>query len=110
MGRTSRRKPARLGKKLFCIRQTLGLSQNQLIRHLGFEELVQGTISAFESGGREPSLLVLLAYARAAGVSVETLIDDEIDLPSRLPASPKSEGIKRASTTSRTPKRGIKRK
>lgn len=84
MGRTSRRKPARLGEKLLYIRQTLGLSQNQLIRRLGFEELVQGTISAFESGGREPSLLVLLAYARAADVSVESLIDDDLELPDVL--------------------------
>lgn len=89
MGRTGRRRPARLGEKLLQIRQALGLSQNQLIRRLEFEELVQGTISAFESGGREPSLLVLLAYARAAGVSVETLIDDDLNLPDRLPANRK---------------------
>jgi transcriptional regulator with XRE-family HTH domain len=95
MGRTSRRRPTRLGEKLLHIRQSLRLSQNQLIRGLGFEELVQGTISAFESGGREPSLLVLLAYARAANVSVESIIDDDLDLPNELPASPKSEGVKR---------------
>lgn len=84
MGRTARRKPMRLGKKLLLIRQALGLSQNQLIRRLGFEELVQGTISAFESGGREPSLLVLLAYARMANVTVESLIDDDLNLPDKL--------------------------
>ncbi len=89
MGRTARRKPERLGAKLMHIRKALGLSQNQLIRRLGFEELVQGTISAFESGGREPSLLVLLAYARAAGVSVEMLIDDNMNLPDKLPAARK---------------------
>ena len=97
MGRTGRRKPARLGEKLLQIRQALGLSQNQLIRRLGFEELVQGTVSAFESGGREPSLLVLLAYARAAGVSVEVLIDDELDLPDTLPDSSKKRRAKRIS-------------
>jgi transcriptional regulator with XRE-family HTH domain len=95
MGRTVRRKPARLGSKLLQIRKALGLSQNGMIRFLGFVELVQGTISAFESGGREPSLLVLLAYARTANVSVESLIDDELDLPEKLPASLKSEGIRR---------------
>ncbi|MDQ3816195.1 MAG: helix-turn-helix domain-containing protein [Acidobacteriota bacterium] len=95
MGKTSRRKPVRLGEKLLHIRQALGLSQNQLIRRLGFEELVQGTISAFESGGREPSLLVLLAYARAANVSVESLIDDTLDLPNKLPIKSKpAEGSK----------------
>jgi transcriptional regulator with XRE-family HTH domain len=89
----------RLGEKLLFIRQRLGLSQNQLIRRLGFKELVQGTVSAFETGTREPSLLVLLTYARMANVSVESLIDDELDLPERLPAILKSEGIKRSSTT-----------
>jgi len=107
MGRTSRRRPARLGEKLLYIRQGLGLSQNQLIRRLGFEELVQGTISAFESGGREPSLLVLLAYARMANVPVESLIDDEVDLPGQLPATTKrAEIIKRSVHTST--KRGIR--
>jgi transcriptional regulator with XRE-family HTH domain len=95
MGRTPRRKPERLGEKLLHIRQTLGLSQNQLIRRLGFKELVQGTISAFESGGREPSLLVLLAYARVANVSVESLIDDDLELPGELPARSKRAGGKR---------------
>jgi transcriptional regulator with XRE-family HTH domain len=93
MGRTARRKPTRLGEKLLRIREALGLSQNQLIRMLGFDELVQGTISAFESGGREPSLLVLLAYAHVANVPVETLIDDKLDLPEKLPIPVKHEGI-----------------
>lgn len=95
MGRTSRRRPARLGEKLLQIREALGLSQNQLIRRLGFEELVQGTISAFEAGTREPSLLVLLEYARIANISVECLIDDELDLPEGLPTRSKSEGVGR---------------
>jgi transcriptional regulator with XRE-family HTH domain len=105
MGRTFRRKPARLGEKLLHVRQSLGLSQNQLIRLLGFEELVQGTISAFESGGREPSLLVLLGYARMASVSVETLIDDDLDLPDKLPArANQAENIRR-----RTPRQSVRK-
>jgi transcriptional regulator with XRE-family HTH domain len=95
MGRTARRKPARLGEKLLYVREALGLSQNQLIRLLRFNELVQGTISAFESGAREPSLLVLLEYAHIANVSVECLINDELDLPRELPSRSKSEGVKR---------------
>jgi transcriptional regulator with XRE-family HTH domain len=109
MGRTSRRKPARLGEKLSYIRQALGLSQNQLIRRLGFEELVQGTISAFESGRREPSLLVLLAYARTARVSVEALIDDDLDLPDKLPANQiRARGTAEA-TLERTSKNSLKK-
>jgi hypothetical protein len=34
---------------------------------------------------REPSLLVLLAYARLARVHLEDIVDDAIDLPARLP-------------------------
>jgi transcriptional regulator with XRE-family HTH domain len=47
-------------------------------------------VSQFENGRREPSLLVLLRYARAANVSVEALIDDELDLPAKLPAKPRT--------------------
>jgi transcriptional regulator with XRE-family HTH domain len=43
-----------------------------------------GHISEFENGRREPSLLFLLAVARLAGVSLEILLDDELDLPNRL--------------------------
>lgn len=34
-------------------------------------------ISNFEQGKREPNLMQLLTYARFAGVSVETLIDNK---------------------------------
>jgi transcriptional regulator with XRE-family HTH domain len=43
------------------------------------------SISQYESGQREPPLKVLLQYARAAGLTVEMLIDDDLDLPDRLP-------------------------
>jgi len=100
MGKARRPKPKRLAKKLLEIRQQLGLSQNGLIRHLGFSgELFQSSISAFELGTREPPLPVLLEYARVANIYVEVLINDELDLPSKLPSSKKSEGIKRAAAT-----------
>ena len=105
MGRTPRRKPARLAEKLLYIRQALGLSQNQLIKSLGFEELVQGTISAFESCGREPSLPVLLAYARKANVSVESLIDDDVKLPDELPVILKEAEGKRIAERRNSPKK-----
>jgi hypothetical protein len=38
-------------------------------------------ISEFESNKRETSLLVLLRYARIAGVSTDVLIDDKLNLP-----------------------------
>lgn len=83
MGKASRPRPKRLAEKLVAIRTSLRLSQNELIRELAFEELslVQGTISTYEHGKREPSLPLLLKYARLAKVPVEVLIDDDLDLP-----------------------------
>lgn len=90
MGTVRRPKPRRLAEKLLQIRLTLGLSQNELIRRLDFEkDLVQGTISTYELGKREPSLPLLLRYARLAGVCVDVFIDDELDLPANLPSKPK---------------------
>ena len=65
-----------------------------MIRRLNFKEieLVQGTISTYELGKREPSLPLLLIYARLAGVCVDVLIDDEIDLPAKLPGKPQHFG------------------
>jgi transcriptional regulator with XRE-family HTH domain len=77
-----------LAEKLSEIRSRLDLSQTQMVRRLGVagEKLQPGHISEFESGAREPSLPVLLQYARVAGVPMEALVDDELDLPEKLPA------------------------
>ena len=84
MGHKSRQKPIKLAEKLARIRNELGLSQNGMIRELGLtDELGQSHISMFEHGEREPSLIVLLRYARVAGVSMESLVDDDMDLPKR---------------------------
>jgi|SRR5947209_6585213 len=110
MGRASRSKPAHLAEKLRRIRNSLGLSQNEMLRHLGLdEELFQGSISGYELGTREPPLAVLLQYARAANLYVEALIDDELDLPEELPTKIKSEGIRRKATTKGTSRRGSAR-
>src|SRR5437868_3186260 len=98
MGRAPRPKPARLAAKLTHVRSALGLSQDEMLARLGLSEaegLFRSSISGYERGTREPPLPVLLEYARAANVSVEALIDDALDLPSKLPASPKSGGIRR---------------
>jgi transcriptional regulator with XRE-family HTH domain len=63
----------------------LGLSQNELIRRLDVE-LTQNRISEYETGKGEPPLPVLLRYARLVGVSTDVLIDDELDLPDKLPS------------------------
>jgi transcriptional regulator with XRE-family HTH domain len=96
MGKQSRRRPRRLPEKLLEIRQKLGLSQNEMVRRMGLEdEIERDYISKYERGTLEPSLWVLLQYVRAANVSVEVLIDNELDLPESLPAKVKSEGINR---------------
>jgi transcriptional regulator with XRE-family HTH domain len=45
-----------------------------------------GHISEFERGRREPSLLFILAIARLAGIEMEVLVDDALDVPRRLRA------------------------
>jgi transcriptional regulator with XRE-family HTH domain len=84
MGERARQKPARLAEKLVQIRTALGLSQNELIRRLGVD-LTQNRISDYELGKGEPPLALLLKYARVAGVCLERLVDDDLDLPAKLP-------------------------
>ena len=82
MGRYHRQKPKRLAEKLLQIREKLGLSQNELIRHLALEdEITQSRISGYELGTREPSLPTLLKYARSVNLSTDILIDDDAELP-----------------------------
>ena len=90
MGKYPRRKQKRLAEKLLQIRLALGLSQNEMLRRLGAEEdLYRTNISNYELGEREPPLYVLLGYARLAGVCLDVIVDDDLDLPAKLPAKPK---------------------
>src|SRR5215210_506339 len=83
---SARFRTQRLGEKLRQIREALGLSQSEMLRRLGLEdELWYTQISAYETGRREPPLSILLEYARAANVSTDVLIDDDLDLPEKLP-------------------------
>jgi transcriptional regulator with XRE-family HTH domain len=86
----ARLKPQRLGEKLRQIRDAFELSQTEMLKRLGFEDDIWYTqISAYETGRREPPLIVLLEYARVAGVSTDVLIDDEVNLPKKLPGKAK---------------------
>jgi transcriptional regulator with XRE-family HTH domain len=86
MGTKPRQKPERLADKLRQIRDAFGLSQSEMLKRLEADDLIAyNEISKYELGLREPSLLVLLQYARVAGVCPEVLIDDELDLPEKLP-------------------------
>lgn len=87
MGRSARPKPKRLPEKLLHIRLALGLSQNEMLVRLGLQEkLLRAAVSGYEIGTIEPPLPVILQYARAVNVSTDFLIDDELDLPVKLPA------------------------
>ena len=90
MGRKPRLKPERLAQKLLQIREGLSLSQTEMMRALGFE-IHYSRISEYELGKREPPLPVLLKYARLARVNLESVVDDELDLPAKLPAKPKDK-------------------
>lgn len=106
MGRAARIKPERLAEKLLQVRLTIGISQSEMLSRLAVEALIDYTkISAYERGERVPPLPILLEYARIANVWMDVLVDDELDLPARLPSPVKSEGVRRKSETSRKPKR-----
>lgn len=109
MGRASRQArhyPKRLGEKLLHIRTHLNLSQTGMLERLGSPEGLLGTsISAYERGTREPPLLILLKYARMAGVNVEELIDDDLDLPAKLLSTGKHREVSRPSNSNRARKR-----
>jgi transcriptional regulator with XRE-family HTH domain len=90
MGVKARQRPERLAEKLLQIRLALGLSQSELLRRLEIEDSISyKKISDYERGEREPSLIILLQYARVANVSTDVLIDDRLDLPAKLPAKSK---------------------
>jgi transcriptional regulator with XRE-family HTH domain len=87
MGRSRQPRPARLAAKLREVRLKMGLTQGQMFERLGDTKtpLYPGHIGLYETGQRVPPLLVLLRYSKAAGVAMEMLVDDELDLPEKLP-------------------------
>lgn len=91
-----RPRPERLSEKLRQIREALGLSLSEMLKHLDAEDLiVSSQISGYETGNREPSLLILLRYARLARIPTEVLIDDDLNLPEKLPSTTNHEEIRR---------------
>lgn len=86
MGTSRRPRPARLAAKLLEIRTKLGLTQAEMFERLGDTgtRLYVGHIDDYEKDRRVPTLQVVLAYARAAGVTMEMLVDDTLELPEKL--------------------------
>ena len=96
MGRGRRPRPRNLNYKLSEIRRRLEITQEEMAKRLiefGAERTMSsGYVADFETGKREPSLLALLAYTRMVKVTMEALVDDEMELPRKLPGEVKQRG------------------
>jgi transcriptional regulator with XRE-family HTH domain len=87
MGTSRRPRPARLAAKIREIRTKLGLTQAEMFERLGDTgtRLYVGHIDDYEKDRRVPTLQVVLAYARVARIPMELIVDDELNLPERIP-------------------------
>jgi transcriptional regulator with XRE-family HTH domain len=104
MGRGTRRRPRLLAAKLREIRDGLGhLSQAELVERLGLAGYINpNEISDFERGVREPDLLTLKAYADGAGLLLDDLVDDRLELPKELPAAERTRRARGKSQNKQT--------
>ena len=80
MGRSPRNKPMKLSHKLLAIRKGLRMSQTEMARALELK-VHYSAVSNYELGTREPDMLIVLRYARLAGIPMEMLVDDQLNLP-----------------------------
>ena len=104
MGRKARIRQERLPEKLLQIRNALGLSQSEMLKRLGLDELIDyKRISEYELGNNEPPLIAILQYARAANVPMEVIVDDDLDLPAQLPGTANHAEIQRHYATRTRP-------
>lgn len=82
MGKRPRRRPKHLAAKLLAIRQRLGLSQPQMAKRLKLKTSY-ARVSEYETGFREPNLLVLLRYAELSGICLDVIVNDRLELPEK---------------------------
>jgi transcriptional regulator with XRE-family HTH domain len=89
MGQSKRTQPKRLKNKLKAIRTRLDLTQEEMVlrlkKYAPREFIDTGYVSRLENGKREPTLPILLAYSKLTGLSINLFVDDDLDLPKRLP-------------------------
>lgn len=86
MGRGKQEQPLLIAQKLRQIRRGLGLTQDEMANRLKGEGVMvhRGYIGSFEIGERVPSLLITMAYAKLANISMEEICNDELQLPEHL--------------------------
>jgi transcriptional regulator with XRE-family HTH domain len=90
--RSARPKPDRLAEKLRQIRQSLGYTLEEManaLRGVKKSPPSKSHVLRFETGEREPSLLVLLEYSRVVRCPLELIVDDDLDL--KLQGKPKKK-------------------
>ena len=80
-----------LPAKLRQIRESLGLTQVQIIERLKYSfDLSPGMLSNIELGKCEASMPLVLAYAKLARISTDLLLDDALGLPKDLAGARKT--------------------
>lgn len=77
MARYKRKGPKKLAGKLREVRLRLDMTQQEVAEALGTDA---SSISRYERGLREPSLLEILAFSRMSGVGFDVLVDDKMSL------------------------------
>jgi transcriptional regulator with XRE-family HTH domain len=75
-----RNKPKRLAEKLLQIREALGLTQREMAARIGIHR-THHHISKYERGKAVPFMEVLLAYSRVANVTIDQIVDDDLNMP-----------------------------
>jgi transcriptional regulator with XRE-family HTH domain len=85
MGKSKEEQPKRIAEKLRKIRAALNLSQSEMADALARQDvkIYRGYIGNYETGRSLPSLLILRAYAKVAGISMDVIVDDELELPAK---------------------------
>jgi hypothetical protein len=77
--------PEKLPEKLLRIRKRFKKSQSEMILIVNpaeeYPAVNRSRISQYEKGTRLPSLLEVYNYAKFAGVEMEVLVNDNLDLP-----------------------------
>jgi transcriptional regulator with XRE-family HTH domain len=78
-----KRRPKRLAEKLLQIREALGLSQKEMAERLNEQagvKITSKTVSNYERDKSAPYIEIVLAYSRLANVTMNQIVDDDLDL------------------------------